>query len=278
MAKQLIEKITSLQNQRIKKAIRLHSSRGRQAQNRIIVFGNREVTRAIESGLQLQEIFCTETLWNSLPSAERSCVSKSDARLSFVVPEVFEKLAYGSRTSALIGTADRPETSFDSPCFQLRTGGGLSLVLVLQSIEKPGNLGAILRSADACGVDAVLCADPLTDFFHPNVIRSSTGVVFQMPLISGTTPEIQDWLAGQGFCVFTAMLENATSFYEAELTGSVALVLGNEATGLGESWMGKNYSAVKLPMRGQADSLNVSVTASVMMYEAMRQRSLPATR
>mgnify|MGYP003774385291 CR=1 FL=1 len=273
MAKQLIEKITSLQNQRIKKAIRLHSSRGRQVQNRMIVFGNREVARAIESGIEFEEIFCTETLWDDLDPGIRSCVSKSEAKVFFVVPEVFEKLAYGSRTSTLVGTAERPSTSFDSLGDQLASQKDLSLVLVLQAIEKPGNLGAILRSADACGIDAVLCADPLTDFFHPNVIRSSTGVVFQMPLVSGTTPEIQDWLASQEFGVFTAMLENASCFYEAELTGKVALVLGNEAKGLGENWVDQAYSSVKLPMRGQADSLNVSVTASVMMYEAMRQRS-----
>lgn len=239
----------------------------------MIVFGNREVSRAIESGVHFEEIFCTETLWDDLFPSERSYVSNSEAQLFFVVPEVFEKLAYGSRTSALIGTAERPDTSFDSLQGQLVSQKDFSLVLVLQAIEKPGNLGAIVRSADACGIDAVLCADPLTDFFHPNVIRSSTGVVFQMPLISGTTLEIQDWLKARDFSVFTAMLKNASSFYEADLTGKVALVLGNEAKGLAESWVGKGYSPVKLPMRGQADSLNVSVTASVMMYEAMRQRS-----
>ena len=273
MAKQLIEKITSLQNQRIKKAIRLHSSRGRQLQNRMIVFGNREVSRAIESGVHFEEVFCTETLWDALSPSEKNCVTNSGVQLFFVVPEVFEKLAYGSRTSTLIGTAKRPDTSFNSLSSQFASQKDFSLVLVLQSIEKPGNLGAIVRSADACGIDAVLCADPLTDFFHPNAIRSSTGVVFQMPLISGTTPEIQDWLSAREFSVFTAMLENASSFYDSDLTGKVALVLGNEAKGLAESWSAKGYSPVKLPMRGQADSLNVSVTASVMMYEAMRQRS-----
>lgn len=268
----MIEKITSLQNQRIKKAIRLHSSRGRQLQNRIIVFGNREVSRAIEAGIRFEEIFCTETLWNDLAPAEQSCVTKSQAKVFFVVPEVLEKLAYGSRTSTLIGTAERPRTSLDTLSEQLAPQKEISLVLVLQSIEKPGNLGAMLRSADACGIDAVLCADPLTDFFHPNAIRSSTGVVFSMPLVSACTPEIQEWLAKQEFGVFTAMLENASCFYETDLTGRVALVLGNEAKGLEENWSGRDYSPVKLPMRGQADSLNVSVTASVMMYEAMRQR------
>ena len=253
--------------------MRLHSSRGRHLQNRMIVFGNREVSRAIESGVHFEEIFCTETLWGDLSPSERSCVSNTSAQVFFVEPEVFEKLAYGSRIGVLVGTAERPDTSFASLRGQLVSQKDSSLVLVLQAIEKPGNLGAILRSADACGVDAVLCADPLTDFFHPNVIRSSTGVVFQMPLISGTTLEVQDWLTARDFSVFTAMLENASSFYKADLTGKVALVLGNEAKGLAKSWVGLGYSAVKLPMLGQADSLNVSVTASVMMYEAMRQRS-----
>ncbi|MGY8748047.1 MAG: TrmH family RNA methyltransferase [Pirellulales bacterium] len=269
----MIEKITSLQNQRIKKAIRLHASRGRQLQKRIIVFGNREVSRAIESGVQFEEIFCTEELWDKLLPMERSHVSNSAAQLFFVVPEVFEKLAYGSRTGNLIGIAARPATSFDSLAAHLSFQGELSIVLVLQSIEKPGNLGAIVRTADACGIDAIICADPLTDFFHPNVIRSSTGVVFQMPLVSGTTPEIQDWLEQQEFKVFTAMLENASNFYQADLTGKVALVLGNEAKGLGKNWTAEQYLPVKLPMQGQADSLNVSVTGSVMMYEAMRQRT-----
>ncbi len=168
----------------------------------------------------------------------------------------------------MIGVAPRPKTELNS--LEIPPD---ALVVVAQSIEKPGNVGAIVRTADACGVSAILLADPRTDFYHPNSIRSSTAAVFGMPVATGSGEQIQAWLIENQFSVFTAMLGDATEFFQHDLRGKIALVLGNEAEGLSSQWNRSEFKAVKLPMLGNSDSLNVSVTASVMIYEASRQRN-----
>ncbi len=269
----LIERITSQQNPRIKKAIQLHSSRGRQSQRRIIVFGIREVERAIDAGVAFDEVYFADSVLDELVRNFETKTAGKATRLTRLDDKVFEKVTYGDRSDSIVGVAARPATELENmdPVF---TGSPDSaLVLVLQKIEKPGNLGAIVRTADACGVSAVICADPLTDVFHPNSIRASTGTVFNIPLATGSSNQVQDWLRKNQFQVYTAFLENARDFYQCDLTGKTAIVLGNEAYGLDEQWNRSGFTAVKLPMKGRADSLNVSVTASVMMYEAVRQRN-----
>ena len=247
-------------------ALRLHTSRGRKNQSRLIVFGEREVQRAINSNLLLDEVFVSP-LVDDATIANLELETADSTQVIRLTNDVFSKLAYGDRTEGLIATANRPETSLEMISDQA------SLVLVLQAIEKPGNLGAIVRSADGAGVCAVVLVDPLTDFFHPNAIRSSTGTVFSMNVAACSSQEAQLWLGENQFQIHTAMLENATDFYGADLRGKVAIVLGNEANGLDEKWAGDSFSPVKLPMLGSADSLNVSVTASILVYEAMRQRN-----
>jgi TrmH family RNA methyltransferase len=263
-----METITSLQNPRFKQALRLHTSRGRQAQGRIIVFGDREVARAIDAKLQIDELFVADSVDTAAIQALQVRLPAS-AKMTRITSEVFTKLAYGDRSGTMIATATRPETLLDS----LRPQPA-ALILVVQSIEKPGNLGAIIRSADAAGVSAVILADPLTDCFHPNSIRSSTAAVFSMPMAAGTSSQVQTWLSQHEFNVFPAILENAQDFFTADLRGDVAIVLGNEARGLDDQWSKPEFFPVKLPMNGQSDSLNVSVTSSVMIYEAFRQRRL----
>lgn len=260
----MLEKITSLQNPRIKKAIRLHSSRGRQNQNRMIVFGEREVTRALESGVAFEELFFEESFVPDRLSIP--LIEKNRTGLFSLPTQLFEKIGYGDRADGVVGVAIRPSSSID----QLSIPSN-SLVVVVEAIEKPGNLGAIVRTADACGVSAVLLADPITDFFHPNSIRSSTGTVFGMPVASGASADVQAWLAQNDLSVYTAMLHGATDFFHTKIENHAAIVLGNEAKGLSDAWNQPEYHPVKLPMCGRADSLNVSVTASVMIYEAKRQ-------
>jgi TrmH family RNA methyltransferase len=264
---ELIERITSLQNPRIKQAMRLHSSRGRQTQGRLIVFGRREVERALDAGLEFEEIFVGDSMSRSDLGAIQERTTHSSAQWITVSPDVLAKLTYGDRVDEMVGVANRPRTDLSG-----LTVSSPALVVVAQAIEKPGNLGAIVRTADACAVGAVLLADPMTDFFHPNSIRSSTAAVFGMPCATGTTAEILGWLNENGFRIFTAQLDGAIDLFDAELTGNVALVLGNEADGLDSNWSNDSFTSVKLPMQGIADSLNVSVTASVMIYEATRQR------
>lgn len=274
--------ISSLQNPRIKRALKLHSSRGRRSQQRIIVFGRREITRAIATGITFEEFFVCHDA--ALPTADdieivnpdvmsklanELGVPSTEAQYFVTSPDVFAKLAYGDRREGVVGVAAMPQRSLDS--IEVPTK---SLIVVLQAIEKPGNVGAIFRSADACGAAAVLLADPLTDPFHPNAIRASTGTVFSLPTASGSTAEIQVWLASRAFRVYSAMLEGAIDFFEVDFRQTTAIVLGNEANGLTSDWAAGSCQPVKLPMQGVADSLNVSVTAAAMLYEAVRQRRL----
>ena len=146
------------------------------------------------------------------------------------------------------------------------------LVAVLEGVEKPGNVGAVLRSADAAGVSALIAADPRTDLYNPNAIRASLGTIFTMPVCEAAGGETIEWLRANGFRIFAARVDGAIPYTEADYRGRSAIVLGSEAAGLSPLWRGDDVQAVRLPMLGAADSLNVSVTAAVLFYEALRQR------
>lgn len=233
----------------------------------MIVFGRREFARAQKSNVEFAEVFVRQDADQEILAIAHSATVDSAAFLATVSDDVFSKMMFGDRAEFLIGVAPRPSTSlanlkFSPPGF----------ALVLQAIEKPGNLGAILRSADACGAAAVLLADSETDFYHPSSIRSSTGVVFTLPVATGSSTEIQEWICEKQLRVLTAIVEGATELFDADLTGDLAIVLGNEARGLDGQWRHQSFEPIRLPMNGLADSLNVSVTASVIMFEAIRQR------
>lgn len=274
-----METITSPHNPRFKTALRLHTSRGRQQQNRIIVFGQREVSRALQAGIKFEEFWLSEenassiiaALRREMPASNSNADSQTNGKQNnekiYNVPTaLFEKLAYGQRDSAILGIAPRPNTDL-----QNLKSADQSLLIVLESLEKPGNLGAIARSADGSGVNGLLIADPLTDIFHPNAIRSSVATVFSVPLATGSSREIHQWLTANGYRILIATPEAEKNLYATDLTGRVAIVFGNEAKGLSETWRKSLHQGVQLPMSGTADSLNVSVTASLMMYERYRQ-------
>ena len=257
--------ITSLQNPRLKKALRLHASRGRKQQSRIIIFGQREICRAIDAGVEPVEIFVLQTRTDLAdPLIERF----SDCEFFSISESLMQRLQFGDRSEGLVAIAERPKTELADFPTDLKT------IVVLEQVEKPGNLGAIARSIDACGAGGLILADPKCDAFHPNAIRSSTGTTFSLPIATGSSEAVQRWLLEQGFDVLTAYLENAVNFFDQPLDGPVAIVLGNEANGLTEAWRDDRFQPVKLPMNGIADSLNVSATASVMLYESMRQREV----
>ena len=275
-----METITSAQNQRFKDAMRLHSSRGRQKQQRIIVFGSREVQRAIDAGVQFEElmVLADTSKANEIPSEQLPNTS-----IVTLAAPLFEKLAFGDRVDGIIGIAARPDTSLIGLNNRLAAENNghrdsQSIVLVVEGIEKPGNFGAIARSADACGADAMLIADPLTDVFHHNSIRSSVATVLSLPLACGSSSEIQSWLSTNEFQVFVGTPEAVTSVYDQDLAGRIAFVVGNEARGLSDAWRSGDFRDVKLPMTGIGDSLNVSVTASLMMFEAKRQQNARARK
>jgi len=261
--------ITSLNNQRIKRALRLRDRRGRDAQGRILIDGAREIRRAIESGTELVELF----VWDEQPLVDDAAwvfeqALQSGLAVLTVSFQVLSKLVYGDRRESVVAVARTPERRLAELTLPPEP-----LIAVLQQVEKPGNVGAVIRTADAAGLSAVIVAEGGTDLYNPNTVRASLGTVFSMPLASTSSVEAIRWLREFGFQIFTARVEGAMNYAEVDYRGPVALVLGSETTGLPDCWRGDDITAVSLRMLGAADSLNVSATAAVLFYEALRQRS-----
>lgn len=253
-----MQTITSPSNPRFKEALQLHTARGRKKQNRIIVFGRREIDRAIAKGITPDQIFVQS---GSTPNFV-------DEKKVYQLPEnLFQKLSYGNRHEDAIMTAARPATALDA--FDLQSS---ATIAVLESIEKPGNLGGILRSADGSGVDGVILSNPLTDVYHPNSIRNSSGATFGIPMAVDTNENVLAKLRSEGFGILVACPNAEANFYEVDLRGKTAIVLGNEANGVSSFWTSAADASFHIPMLGVADSLNVSVTAAIVMYESLRQR------
>lgn len=264
----MIPPITSLQNPRIKQAVLLRDRKGRTQQQRIIIDGGREITRAIAGGVHLDEIFVCEELCHTAESAQllRSLTEKQGQRID-VSPAVFDKLAYGERQEGLIATAATPQRTLDDLRLPARP-----LIAVLEGVEKPGNVGAVLRSADAAGVAALIVADGGTDLFNPNAIRASLGAIFTVPVCAATSEATLAWLRANALRIYAARVEGASLYSSVNFAEPAAIVLGSEAEGLTNVWHAPDIVPIRLPMQGVVDSLNVSVTAGVLFYEALRQR------
>jgi TrmH family RNA methyltransferase len=260
--------ISSPQNPRVKAAAQLRDSRQRQKQGRVLIDGNREIGRALDAGLRPTEVFLCRELLPPADAALAQRLAQSGAELLEVTPRVFEKLAFGARADGVLAVAPRPARRLES----LRLPAG-ALVAVLEGVEKPGNVGAVLRSADGAGLSALVVADPRTDLYNPNTIRASLGTVFSLPVATATATETIDWLARQGLTIYAARVDGSIPYTQADFRRPSAIVLGSEAEGLSPAWSGPAVTAIRLPMLGRADSLNVSATAAVLFYEALRQRS-----
>lgn len=261
--------ITSLQNRRVKNAARLRHRRHREKQGRILIDGARELGRALESGVRVMEVFVCRPLCGG-DDANRVLATLPDcgAEILHVTPAVFEKLAFGDRADGVLGVAATPSQAVSN--LELPEN---PLVAVLEGVQKPGNVGAVVRSADAAGLSAVIVADSGTDLYNPNAIRASLGTIFTLPVASATTAETLLWLHGHNLAIYAARVEASLLYIEVDYRGPTAIVLGSEATGLSDAWSADEVTPVRLPMLGTADSLNVSAAAAVLFYEAMRQRS-----
>jgi TrmH family RNA methyltransferase len=263
-----MDEITSLQNQRVKDAAKLRDRRERRKQGRMLIDGAREIRLAIEGRVELIEAFVCESLCHSSESQRLlEQLVTLPVRQSRVTPAVFEKLAFGDRAEGVLAIAKTPKRTLNDLALP-----STPLVAVLEGTEKPGNIGAVLRSADAAGVSAVIVADPRTDLFNPNTIRTSLGTVFTMPVCTAAAADARDWLLAERINIFAARVEAETLYAAVDFTRPAAIVLGGEAEGLSSTWNGPNVTPVRLPMLGHADSLNVSATAAVLFYEAVRQR------
>jgi RNA methyltransferase, TrmH family len=265
-----IQHITSRQNARVKEAAKLRDARQRQRQGRFVIDGGREILRAIERGVEVTEGFiCEPLLQDDEARLAAKRLQNSSAVLATVTEEVFEKLSFGERATGVLAVAKTQAKGLG----QLELPKA-PLVAVIEGIEKPGNVGAILRSADGAGVDAVIVADPRTDLFNPNTIRASLGTVFDANVCTATSEETLAWLQGLGIAILAAKPQAELEYTQADYRRGTAIVLGSEAEGLSDKWSGGGVTGIRLPMRGIADSLNVSATAAVLFYEAQRQRSI----
>ena len=270
-----MQPITSSNSKRFKDALQLHRSRGRKKQDRIIVFGWREVLRSIKSGVLPEEIFLCDDGSRTEPLDELRSVlaaqSGNDDCFYLLAEELFRSLSYGDRSDGVIMTARRPNTDLASLAGKINGDGPNSLIVVCEGLENPGNLGGLVRSADGSGAAAVIVADVQTDAFHPNAIRNSAGAVFSTPVATASVIDVQAWLFERDYRTLVATPDAEEAFYAKDLTGKTAIVLGNEAAGVSDQWQLDSVEPFRLPMLGIADSLNVSVTGAILMYEALRQ-------
>ncbi len=204
-----------------------------------------------------------------MPRAARSSAGKDrPARVFHLSKELYAKVAYREGTEGVIAEVRWKERSLD----ELLTGKDSPLIMVMERVEKPGNLGAVLRSADAAGADGVILCDPLTDLYNPNLIRASIGAIFTVPVVACTSAEAIAWLKANNIRILTAQLQDSAPYYDVDMTCSTALVMGTEATGLTDAWRQAADAHILIPMLGRLDSLNVSVSAAILLYEAVRQR------
>jgi TrmH family RNA methyltransferase len=263
--------LTSFANPRVKAAAALRDRRARDRAGLTLVDGSREIRRALDAGVEVIEAFSCEPLLAG-PDA-RAALDLLRGRGIAVQPTsepVFAKLAFGERAEGLVAVVRIPSTTMADLVLPVAP-----LVVVIEGVEKPGNVGAVLRTADGAGVDAVVAASPRTDLFNPNAIRASAGTMFTVPVAEAPTNEVIAWLRGRGLRIVSARVDADRLYTATSLTGPLALVLGTESEGLTDEWTADDVEAVRLPMLGVADSLNVSVSAAVLLYEARRQRGLP---
>lgn len=280
--------ITSVQNPRVKAVVALQQkSAERRRTGLFVVEGRREVEHCVEMGLEVVEVFVCEELggWNCDNVAANRTEGMKEAKevegmrgvkvaevtrgvkVTEVTRGVYEKMAYRGGTEGVMAVVKSKERRLDE--LDLNEN---PLIVVVERVEKPGNLGAILRSADAAGADAVVVCDPLTDLWNPNLIRSSIGAVFTVPCVACGSEECIEFLKAHGIQILTAQLQDSELYYDTDMRRGTAIVMGTEATGLTDVWREAADAHIRIPMLGRLDSLNVSVSAAILLYEAVRQR------
>ncbi len=272
-----IQEITSAQNPKIKETVALmEKSKERRAQKLFVVEGIREVAACIRNGYTIKSIFFNsqivtpQQIENLFP--DNPSLNLNSTQLFSLSPAAYSKIAYRENTEGIVAVVEEKRLQLQEVKFGRQWKQ--PLVLVVESVEKPGNLGALLRTADACGIDAVLVCDPLTDLYNPNLIRSSLGGIFTNQVVACSNEEALEWLRHNNINIFTAQLQDSEWYYDTNMAAPTAIVMGTESTGLTNFWREASNAKIKIPMLGELDSLNVSVSAAVLCYEAVRQRNL----
>ncbi len=263
----MAERITSTANPRIKALARLKTRKGRDAAKRFLIEGHRELERAAAAGVAIDELVFSPDLGGDREAGLVEQIGDGGVPVLEVGPDAFAKVSMRQHPDGLLAVAETRATELED--LELDDP---ALVLVLDGIEKPGNLGAIVRTADGAGVDAVLVTNPRVEPTNPNAIRASQGAVFSIPIAVAAAADVAAWAEAAGLHIIAVSPEADRSVWETDLTGPVALVIGSEAAGIGAELRAAAVPA-SLPMRGSADSLNASVAAGVVLYETLRQRS-----
>jgi len=264
--------LTSAKNPKIKHACSLRERRERDREGVTLLEGYRELSRARLLGIPIRECFFAPELFlgeNEYPLLED--LKQSGTEVWQTTPEILTKLAYRDRPEGLIAIAAMQKKGLES--IPVKPNG---LYLVAETIEKPGNLGSMLRSADAVGATGMIICGHGTDIYNPNVIRASTGALFSVPLAEGENEEVYDWLHGHGLKTLAATPHTDKCYTDTDMTCGVAVVVGAEQTGLTDFWMNRADLQVVIPMLGKIDSLNVAAATTILLYEAARQRGFPA--
>lgn len=259
--------ISSPQNPLIKQLVQLKDkSRDRKKSGLFLIEGQRELALAIKGGYQLDMLLFYGELFSEADALEYEKEGTSIIEISL---EVFQKLAHRSTTEGVIAVAKSKSHHLSDLIFKNEA----PLILVAEAPEKPGNIGALLRTADAANLDAVIIANPKTDLYNPNIIRSSVGCVFTKPIATGSTQEIIDFLKSNQVAIFCAALQASIPYQTQNFTKPSAIVVGTEATGLSDLWLNNSSQNIVIPMQGEIDSMNVSVAAGILIFEAKRQRN-----
>lgn len=262
--------LTSLQNPKIKQLVHLRDRPERDKSCRFLIEGYRELLRACDAGQPVESVFICPDLF--LGTNETQLIDKLAARGARIIQtndKVFHKISYRDRPDGLVAIAIQQRKGLnDIPL------GQSPFLVVAEAIEKPGNLGTILRSSDAVGVDGLIVCDRCTDIFNPNVVRASVGTLFTVPVVEATSQETIPWLKSRGIAILAATPSAEREFTTVDMRGPLAIAVGTEQVGLSDQWMSQADLQVKIPMCGVADSLNVAMATTLLLYEALRQRSL----
>ena len=293
-----VESVTSAQNRKVKTLLALQEkARLRKEMGLFVVEGRRELGHCVRAGFEIDTLFyCPEILGSAVGSSAAICYSaltrhadpfranaaedplpnldmlqtilENTGQIVEVPRELYEKIAYRGGTEGMIAEVKVKERTLEG--LEMREK---PLVVVLEGVEKPGNIGAVLRSADAAGADTVLICDPLTDLYNPNLIRASIGAVFTVQVVCCSSEEAIKWLKNNKINIYTAQLQDSSWYYDTDMTGGTAIVVGTEATGLTDGWRKAADGHIRIPMLGELDSLNASVSAAILLFEAVRQRN-----
>jgi TrmH family RNA methyltransferase len=260
-----MKQITSVQNPYIKSLVQLQEkAKVRKQTGTFLIEGQREIELALKGGYEIETILICNELCHF---SEFQKIRKSEFQVIEISKEVYQKLAYRDTTEGILAVAKTKSLALS----ELKLSKN-PLILVGEAIEKPGNVGAILRTADAANVDAVIIANPKSDLYNQNIVRSSVGCLFTRQIATGTTEEVIAYLKANNINIYSATLQDSTEYHTQNYTTPTALVVGTEATGLSEKWRTESTKNIIIPMQGVIDSMNVSVAAAILLFEAKRQR------